>query len=66
MGVVLGQVGSYTSDTKTDPMGAPSGTFRVICGGSWNDSSEYVRSVFRINYYPSNRYYSVGFRVSLP
>ena len=60
------RLGSYTSDTKTDPMGAPSGTDRVVRGGSWDGSSVYVRSVYRSYSYPNNRGYNVGFRVSLP
>ena len=60
--------GSYTSTTKTDPMGAPSGTYRVVRGGGWNDSSEDVRSVYRDSGwgYPNDRYGLLGFRVSCP
>ena len=60
--------GNYTSEEKTDPLGAPSGTGRVIRGGSWGNSSEDVRSVYRYNYWvdPVNRYGDLGFRVSCP
>ena len=39
--------GNYTSNTKNDPLGAPSGSLRVIRGGFWYFSSENVRSVNR-------------------
>ena len=58
--------GSYTSTTKTDPTGAVSGAIRVIRGGCWSDSVGYTRSAFRLSYYPSNRYNSIGFRLVRP
>ncbi|MCL2443679.1 MAG: SUMF1/EgtB/PvdO family nonheme iron enzyme [Treponema sp.] len=58
--------GNYTSTTKTDPMGASSGSSRVFRGGGWLISSENVRSVDRFSNFPSGRYSYVGFRVSCP
>ncbi|MCL2442808.1 MAG: formylglycine-generating enzyme family protein, partial [Treponema sp.] len=58
--------GNYTSTTKTDPTGAPSGTIRVLRGGSRNNSAEYVRSVIRYYDVPYYRHSIYGFRVSLP
>ncbi|MCL2442377.1 MAG: SUMF1/EgtB/PvdO family nonheme iron enzyme [Treponema sp.] len=58
--------GDYTNDTKTDPTGAVSGEYRVMRGGSWYNQAEYVRSVYRGYYYPYNRDFGVGFRVSRP
>ncbi|MCL2443218.1 MAG: formylglycine-generating enzyme family protein [Treponema sp.] len=61
-------VGNYTSEQKSDPTGAPSGTIRVLRGGGWYDyhSTEYLRSVYRSNAYPEDRGNGVGFRVSRP
>jgi len=45
--------GDYSSSAQTDPQGASSGSYRVARGGSWFDSAEYVRSVYRVNFDPS-------------
>jgi formylglycine-generating enzyme required for sulfatase activity len=37
---------------------------RVLRGGSWLDSSVYLRSAFRVRDVPGNRYNSLGFRVA--
>ncbi|MCL2443447.1 MAG: formylglycine-generating enzyme family protein [Treponema sp.] len=58
--------GSYTSTAKTDPTGAVSGADRVLRGGSINSNVASVRSVFRNRYNPYDRFFSHGFRVSLP
>ncbi|MCL2443967.1 MAG: formylglycine-generating enzyme family protein, partial [Treponema sp.] len=66
--------GIYTSTTKIDPTGAPSGTNRVIRGGSWGHSSENVRSVYRSHndpgsrarYYYTDYYGYIGFRLLRP
>src|SRR3989338_2270690 len=41
-----------------DKSGAPS----VMRGGSWNYDAQYLRSAYRSNGHPGNRYYDVGFR----
>ncbi|MDR0300892.1 MAG: formylglycine-generating enzyme family protein [Treponema sp.] len=61
--------GGYSSDTQTDPTGAVSGDNRVIRGGCWIDSAEYVRSAGRylINRdYPGSRDLGIGFRLVRP
>ena len=56
----------YTSDDKTDPTGASSGSARVLRGGSWSSSPASTRSVDRRNIAPSNLYGNVGFRLARP
>lgn len=57
--------GSYSSYSQSDPIGANSGSYRVIRGGSWNDSARYCRSSFRINNSPGYSRYSLGLRLVL-
>ena len=46
-----------------NPLHTHSGPARVIRGGSWSNRARNLRSVFRINDYPGNRYdHVVGFR----
>ena len=49
--------------TCSDPMGPPSGTYRVIRGGGWY-YAEYCRSASRDAGGMSTRNYSIGFRVA--
>jgi formylglycine-generating enzyme required for sulfatase activity len=58
--------GGYPSGPQTDPYGAVSGAGRVIRGGGWYDSAEYVRSAFRniIDPYFGDCY--IGFRLMRP
>ena len=56
--------GTYDSGPDTDPAG-PSGSYRVIRGGSWNVNSVFCRSAFRYYYIPDDRSYFIGFRVVL-
>jgi len=59
--------GDYSSEAQTDPMGASSGSLRVVRGGSWVDSTGFVRSASRgYNYGPRDRAYGVGFRLARP
>ena len=59
--------GSYTSVDKTDPLGASSGSVRVLRGGGWISSDHGVRSVSRGGYDPARRYVAhFGFRVAHP
>jgi formylglycine-generating enzyme required for sulfatase activity len=56
--------GDYVSTAQTDPTGASFGTYRVIRGGSWNNSAAGARSALRNTIAPSYRYASVGFRLT--
>ena len=49
----------------TDPLGADTGDFRVLRGGSWIGSGRYCRSARRRRRTPSRRNGSIGFRLSL-
>jgi formylglycine-generating enzyme required for sulfatase activity len=59
--------GNYTNVAQTNPMGAVSGSNRVIRGGSWYSGGQNLRSADRGDYTPSNRYNIVsGFRLVRP
>ena len=58
--------GDYESGAQTDPLGASSGPIRVIRGGWWTESAEYLRSAARGGGYPNNRYNNCGFRLVRP
>jgi len=58
--------GEYSVSSQVDPRGAGSGASRVIRGGSWGDSAACARSAFRYSFYPSDRYYFIGFRLVRP
>jgi len=58
--------GNYTSDPKTDPVGASAGSSRVFRGGSWGNSARVARSAYRFSDNPYYRDYVLGFRVSRP
>jgi len=55
---------SYSSAAQTDPTGASSGSDRVLRGGCWFFSAEYVRSAYRYYSYPFYRNYYIGFRLA--
>jgi formylglycine-generating enzyme required for sulfatase activity len=55
--------GYYTSGAQTDPVGASSGSYRVIRGGSWGDHAQNLRSAIRGYFTPTNRNSSLGFRL---
>jgi formylglycine-generating enzyme required for sulfatase activity len=55
--------GDYPRGAQADPVGASSGSYRVDRGGSWGNPAQYARSAFRINHYPINRNFILGFRV---
>jgi formylglycine-generating enzyme required for sulfatase activity len=57
---------SYSSEPQTNPGGASSGSDRVLRGGYWYDSAEFVRSAFRSISDPDYRSNSVGFRLVRP
>jgi formylglycine-generating enzyme len=56
----------YGSSPTANPTGPSSGSIRVLRGGSWNDSAQYVRTAFRGGNTPSYRINSIGFRVLAP
>jgi len=58
--------GTYASGAQTDPVGAASGSVRVIRGGSWGSNGQNLRSADRGSYYPSSGSYNVGFRLLRP
>ena len=57
--------GSYSSSPQTNPIGAVSGSFRVLRGGSWGNSAGYCRSSFRGSNTPGSRYGYLGLRLAL-
>jgi len=57
--------GPYLSAAQTDPVGASSGSNRVIRGGSWG-SSGFVCSVIRGGGVPAVRLHNLGFRLVRP
>lgn len=48
--------------TAPDPVGPPSGTTRVIRGGSWDNPPFFVRTVHRQDYNPADGTPFIGFR----
>ncbi len=58
--------GAYPTDAVTDPVGADTGTYRVVRGGSWYGLAEYGRVANRGGNEPVSRALSVGFRVVFP
>ncbi|MDR1837187.1 MAG: formylglycine-generating enzyme family protein [Treponema sp.] len=55
--------GNYSSGAQTDPQGAVSGSYRVMRGGSWSSSGQFLRSAGRGGITPSARDGDVGFRI---
>ncbi|MCL2720589.1 MAG: formylglycine-generating enzyme family protein [Treponema sp.] len=55
--------GFYSFENTTDPMGASSGYFRVLRGGSFQISAANLRSACRGGNTPSARGFSSGFRI---
>lgn len=55
----------YPAMALTNPTGAPSSTFKVFRGGSWNDAIEFARSRNRFMMSPTNGIHFVGFRIAL-
>jgi formylglycine-generating enzyme required for sulfatase activity/serine/threonine protein kinase len=52
----------YSPESQTDPQGPADGYYRVVRGGSWNSTQNYVRSAKRDSYTPTNTNYNTGFR----
>jgi formylglycine-generating enzyme required for sulfatase activity len=55
----------YANSPSIDPKGPPSGTGRVVRGGSWHQTATSWRSAFRKQYEPDYRGISIGFRLLL-
>jgi formylglycine-generating enzyme required for sulfatase activity len=55
---------AYDGELVKDPMGPPTGSYRVYRGGSWVITARYCRSSNRTRYYPSSRNINLGFRVA--
>ncbi|MDR0414831.1 MAG: SUMF1/EgtB/PvdO family nonheme iron enzyme [Prevotellaceae bacterium] len=53
---------SYAVEAQNDP----SGTIRVLRGGSWNDESQNCRTTYRFNNTPDGAYGNLGFRLLIP
>jgi len=58
--------GAYADESQTNPVGASSGSGRVVRGGGWLFSAEYVRSANRIIGGPRYRGDVIGFRLVRP
>ncbi len=56
--------GDYSRQDQTNPLGAQSGSNRVLRGGSWYSYARYVRSAYRSYDAPGRRADSVGFRLA--
>ncbi|MBS0616801.1 MAG: SUMF1/EgtB/PvdO family nonheme iron enzyme [Spirochaetes bacterium] len=56
---------NYTTSspyTDADSQGPPSGTFRVVRGGSWNNAASYLRAANRLNSNPWGTPGDIGLR----
>lgn len=56
--------GPYSESAVADPVGATSGSLRVIRGGCWVNSAIGTRCANRHHIWPNDAYYSIGFRVA--
>ena len=55
----------YQNSPAANPPGPSTGDWRVLRGGSWNNSLRSVRSAERIQYSPETTHYFIGFRCAL-
>lgn len=53
----------YTAESKTNPRGASSGSYRVLRSGSWDRDAVDLRSTYRNSNHPACSGRDVGFRV---
>ena len=56
----------YSTSPTRNPSGPSSGEYRVLRGGSWNDSNRIIRAAYRNNNYPTDANGYNGFRCVLP
>ena len=59
-------MGPYPSIAQNDPIGPIAGTIRVLRGGSWNLSAQFLRSAQRFGNDPSDGWFNDGFRLVRP
>ena len=57
--------GGYSSNSQNNPIGASTGSYRVLRGGSWSNCAGYVRVSFRYNFTPDYRNSNYGLRLVL-
>ena len=57
---------SYSASAQRNPTGTSSGSYRVLRGGCWRAVVSDCRVAFRYDINPTDRYYSLGFRLVLP
>lgn len=55
----------YSSNSQNNPIGASTGSHRVLRGGSWGNFARFVRVSFRLNGTPGSRNGSFGLRLAL-
>jgi len=55
----------YSISPERNPTGPGSGTFRVLRGGSWNNSTNFLRVSNRLYALPSHAHNNVGFRCGM-
>jgi len=55
--------GSYPGGAQTNPHGATGGSDRVKHGGGWNSFADFCTVSFRFNYFATNSYNYLGFRL---
>ena len=56
----------YPSGLQVNPTGPPSGSDKIVRGGSWNNHDVGCRTTMRGDYRPINRSYYLGFRCVYP
>jgi formylglycine-generating enzyme required for sulfatase activity len=56
--------GRYSAEPRTDPIGAPEGTERVVRGGSYGNGGRSLRSDMRTKRPPVDHYRYYGFRLA--
>ena len=57
--------GGYSSNSQNNPIGASTGSYRVLRGGSWGSYARSVRVSSRHNCAPVYRYFNFGLRLAL-
>jgi formylglycine-generating enzyme required for sulfatase activity len=57
------EAGYYKNSPLKNPAGPDSGSDRVVRGGSWDYYARDLRCAYRIDFGPSNRDFSLGFRL---
>lgn len=55
--------GPYPAARMTDPKGPPTGEMRIIRGGAWNTTANFLRSAYRNGNGPAVKFGALGFRL---